>query len=109
MLAAATFAFRVMDKEWPLWQVIAVLLGLGLVGMLFCRKWPMTAVVTVPLIILVGIALVGELNDPFVGEAIRDEAGIRYVLLSYLAIAGSLSLVVLGTMQGWARRRRPAK
>jgi hypothetical protein len=69
----------------------------------------MTAVVTVPLIILVGIALVEELNDPFVGEANRDEAGIRYVLLSYLAIVGSLSLVVLRAMQGWARRSRPAK
>jgi hypothetical protein len=38
MLAAAALAFRVMDKEWSLWQVIAVFLGLGLVGMLLCRK-----------------------------------------------------------------------
>ncbi len=107
MLSA--FAFEVMDKEWPLWQVLAVFLGLGLVGMLLCRKWPMTALVILPLIILLGIAHAEELNDPFVGEAIRREAGVRYVVLSYLAITGSLGLLALGTIQGWARHRRPAK
>jgi hypothetical protein len=57
MLGAAALAFEVMDKEWPLWQVLAVFLGLGLLGMVLCRKWPLTAVAILPLIIILGIAM----------------------------------------------------
>src|SRR5467141_1154742 len=53
-----------------------------------------------------GISQVLKLNDPYVGEAIRHEAGIRYVVLSYLAVGSSVILLVVGTLQGWARRKR---
>ena len=105
MLTAAAFAFDVMDKEWPLWLVLAVFLGMGVIGMLLCRRWPMTVLVILPLIILAVIANVRELTDPYVGEAIRREGGARYVVLSYLASCGSVILLVVGTFQGWARRR----
>jgi hypothetical protein len=109
MLSAAAFTFEVMDKEWPLWLVLAVFLGLGLLGMLLGRKWPMTVIVVLPLTILAGIGHVRELTDPYMGEAIRREAGMRYVVLSYLALGGGAILIVVGTLQGWSRRRRSAE
>jgi hypothetical protein len=109
MLNAAAFVFEVMDKEWPLWLVLAVFLGLGFIGMLLCRKWPMTVIVVLPLIVLAAIAHVRELTDPYVGEAIKHEAGVRYVVLSYSAIGSSVILLVVGAFQGWARRRQMVK
>lgn len=98
-----------MDKEWPLWLVLVLFLGLGLVGMVLCRKWPILAVLILPLIIVGGTGQVMELNDPYVGEAIRQEAGLRYAVLSYLAIGSSFILVIIGTLRGWAHRKAGAK
>jgi hypothetical protein len=109
MLISAVLALAVMDKEWPLWLVLTGFLGCGLVGMLLCRKWPLMAIVILPLILIGGINQVLELNDPYVGEAIRREAGIRYVVLSYLAVGSSVILLVVGTLQGWARRKQSMK
>jgi len=47
-----------------------------------------------------------ELIDPYVGSAIKAEAGLSYVVVSYIAIAISIVLVVFGTVQGWKRRRQ---
>ena len=109
MLISAVLALEVMDKEWPLWLVLTGFLGCGLVGMLLCRKWPMMAIVILPLILFAGIGQVVELNAPDVGEAIRREAGTRYVVLSYLAVSGSVILLVVGTLQGWVRRKQSMK
>ena len=109
MSCAATFVLEVMDKELPLRQVLAVFLGMGLVGMLCCRKWPLTFIVIFPLLALVAIAHIAELNAPSVGEAIRAEAGVRYVVWSYLAIGSSFALLAIGTFQGWARSKNHAK
>ena len=107
MVISAAFAFEVMDKEWPLWLVLVGFLGLGLIGMLLCRKWPLISILFLPLVVFYGIGQMLELNDPYVGEAIRREAGLRYVALSYLAFGSSVILLVVGTLQGWARRKRP--
>ena len=98
-------AFEVMDKEWPLWLVVGGFLGIGFVGMFVCRKRPIAALVFLPPMILGGLGEVLELNAPYVGDAIRAEAGLRYVVWSYLAIGIGLVLVVAGTLQGWARRK----
>jgi hypothetical protein len=108
MVISAAFALEVMDKEWPLWLVLVGFLGLGLIGMLLCRKWPLIAILFLPLAVFCGIGQMLELNDPYVGEAIRREAGFRYVALSYLAFGSSVILLVVGTLQGWARRKRLA-
>ena len=108
MAISAAFAFEVMDKEWPLWLMLVGFLGLGLVGMLLCRKWPLIAIFFLPLVVFCGMRQVLELNDPYVGGPIRQEAGLRYVVLSYLAFGGGLILLVVGTVQGWARRKRSA-
>jgi uncharacterized membrane protein YuzA (DUF378 family) len=105
MVISAAFAFEVMDKEWPLWLVLVGFLGLDLVGMLLCRKW-LIAILFLPLVVFCGIRQVLELNDPYVGGPIRQEAGLRYVALSYLAFGSSLILLVVGTVQGWASRKR---
>jgi hypothetical protein len=98
-------AFEVMDKEWPLWLVLVGFLGLGIVGMFVCRRRPIAAVVFLPLMFLSGLSQVSELNAPFVGEAIRTEAGLSYVILSYLAIGVGFFLLVIGTIQGWVHRK----
>jgi hypothetical protein len=69
-----------MDKEWPLGLVGFV--GLGVVGMLIAKKWPVISIFILLLIALCSARQIGELNDPYVGPAIKTEAGIAYVLLS---------------------------
>jgi hypothetical protein len=69
----------------------------------------MMAIVILPLILFAGIGQVVELNAPDVGEAIRREVGTSYIVLSYLAVSGSVILLVVGTLQGWARRKQSMK
>ena len=102
-------ALAVMDKEWPLWLVLVAFWGLGFVGMFVCRRLPIAAVVFLPLLFMGGLGQVLELNAPYVAEAIRAEAGLRYVVLSYFLIGGGLTLVAAGTLQGLARRKLVAK
>jgi hypothetical protein len=97
--------FEVMDKEWPLWLVLLFFLGLGLSGIVICRKWPLVSVVVLALISLGGISVLSELNDPYVGPAMRTEAGPRYFVLTYLAIGASVLLTLAGTWQGYRRRK----
>jgi len=69
----------------------------------------MMAIVILPLIVLGGIRQFTEPNDPYVGETIRREAGIRYIVVSYLAVGINMILLVVGTLQGWARRKQLVK
>jgi hypothetical protein len=103
---ALYLVFEVMDKEWPLWLVLVFFLGLGLTGIVICRKWPIVSVVVLALISLGGISVVAELNDPYVGDAIRAEAGLRYFVLTYLVMGASVLLTLAGTWQGYMRRKR---
>jgi hypothetical protein len=105
----ASRALEVMDKEWPLWLVLVGFLGLGFVGMFVCRRCPIAALVFLPLLFVGGLGQVLELNAPCVGEAIRAEAGLRYVVLSYFAMGSTLVLIAGGTLQGLARRKLVAK
>jgi hypothetical protein len=102
-------AFEVMDKEWPLSLVLGGFLGLGVVGLLVCRKRPIWAVGLLPLVLLGGMRQIMELSDPYVGSAIRAEAGFSYVAISYGAIVASLILLGTGTVQGWKRRKQSIK
>lgn len=105
MCTFAAFAFEVMDKEWPLWLVLVGFVGLGVIGFLAGRKWPLAALMLFPLLVYGGLRQALELNDPYVGGAIRAEAGVVYVVLSYAAIGSSFVLLVIGAIQGWKRRK----
>jgi hypothetical protein len=100
---------EVMDKEWPLWFVVALFVGLGLSGLLLCRRWRFTAIFILALVILGGVRQLMELNDPYVGPAIRNEAGFTYVVLSYVSIGLGMLLPLMGVWQGCAMRKRQVK
>lgn len=97
--------FEVMDKEWPLWFVLLGFLGVGLVGMPVCRKWPLMAVLVLAWMIYGGMPQVLELNDPYVGPAMRSEAGLWYVILSYVSIGAGILLPLIGAWHGRSERK----
>lgn len=107
MELSALFVLEVKDKEWPLWFVILLFVGLGVAGLLLCRRWPGMAVLFVALVILGGIGHVIELNDPYVGPAIKHEAGLSYIILSYSSISLGVVLPLIGAWLG--RRARKDK
>ncbi len=94
---------EVMDKELSLPAVLALFLGIAAVGYLLTRfrRW----LLPVPLLAAGFFAWgqVGELRDPFVGPAIRAEAGMDYVILSYSVMLIAIALPLLGAAHG--RRR----
>lgn len=102
---SALFVLEVKDKEWPLWFVILLFVGLGIAGLLLCRAWPRMAVLFVALVILGGIGQVIELNDPYVGPAIKHEAGLSYVILSYSSISAGVVLPLIGAWLGRKARK----
>ena len=100
--------FEVMDKEWPIWSLLLVFVGLGLLGLLLSRRWPLVGVLVAVLVLVGGLRQAAELNDPYVGPAIRNEAGIGYVIVSYGSIALGIILLVVGALLGRAKRSRRA-
>jgi len=96
---------EVMDKEWPIWLVLVVFIGLGLAGMLVCRKKPSLAVLFLTLVLWGGIRQLMELNDPYVGPAMRNEAGTAYVVLSYISIGVGILLPLIGAWHGHVSRK----
>jgi len=96
-----------MDMESSFRLLFLGLLGFGLIGMFVCRRWPIMAVVILPLIAWGGARQMIELKHLYVDEAIRARAGtnLRYVVLFYLVIAISAVFVVIGTLQGFRRRK----
>lgn len=96
--------FEAMDKEPSATKLATILLVLGFVGFLACRK----STFFLPIFLLPGIAsavLLGkEFIDPAVRDAILEEGGFKYSLVCVIAIACSLGLPLWGTLIG--RRRR---
>jgi len=96
--------------EWSFRLLFLGLLAVGLIGMFVCRRWPIMAVVILPLIAWGGARQMIELRHLYVDEEIRAQAGtnLRYMVLFYLVIAISAVFVVVGTFQGWRRRKLTA-
>lgn len=85
-LLTPTFAHaEVMDKEPSLFLILAwCLLGSALVLGLPKKWWPASiAIILMQLAFFVGLLM--ELNQPFVGPAMRAEAGSTYILSAYTA------------------------
>ncbi len=105
MPLAAMF-FEVMDKEPPLGLVLLFFLSVGGAGMLMGRRRPLLCLPFVAVLLILGFAGFMELNDAFVGPAIREGGGLAYVALSYLAILGGIAMPLAGAVIG---ARRTAK
>jgi hypothetical protein len=103
MMPALLILIGVMDKEPTLTQTWGTFLALGVVAGLLARRWRRTLWVSIPLFLLFAWGLVAKFTDPFVGPAIRAEAGWRYVWLSLGAVAAGALFLVVG-----ARHRDPA-
>jgi hypothetical protein len=103
----ALFAIlEVMDKEPSLTLTLIVGGALGLAGFFAGRRRPWLALLPLAALLVFGLARLSELQDPFVGPAIREEAGNGYALLTYVAVAVGIALCVAGALQGWLRRPR---
>lgn len=98
-------AVEVMDKEWPLWFVLVGFIGVGAIGFFVSRKWPIAAGLFLPLLACGSLRQALELADPYVGPAIRVEAGVSYVVLSWTSIVISFVLLGVGAVQGWKQHK----
>jgi hypothetical protein len=102
LVVATPAASEVLDKEpgqlltWG-WSVIAAGIGYGL-----CRLRPWLGAVSLPLGLLLIVAIVLKLADPFVGPAILAEAGWPYVAS---AVAATI-VIVSGHAAGIVAHRR---
>jgi hypothetical protein len=96
---------EVMDKEPTLLQTWALaLVGGGLaLGVARFRWWLGAIIGLLPAAYFIG--LWQEVHDPFVGPAIRLEAGASYVRSSALAAVVWIGLAAIGVISGCRRRR----
>ena len=110
MSSLTAVLFEVMDKEWPLWFVATGFFGVGFFGLFVCRKRPVTVVLFLAWAVYGAIRQWAELNDPYVGQAIRSEAGLAYVVLSYASTGLGILLPPTGAWLGHRARQkvRPA-
>src|SRR5713101_5873469 len=102
-MPVAIMFFEVMDKEPPLGLVLLLFLSIGGAGMVVGRRRPLLSVPFVAILLILGLAGFLELNDPFVGPAIREEGGFAYVWLSSSAILLGIVMPLAGAIIG-ARR-----
>jgi hypothetical protein len=95
---------EVMDKEPTLAWIWTTFLVLALLGsaLSLVNRW--LALLVLPITCFFAWATLDELQDPFLGPAILDEAGRGYVVQCNLAIAGALaapSIVLLAKCRRW--------
>ena len=98
-------AREVMNKDWLFWLVFLAFLTVGLIGMWVCRMRPTMVVLILLLVAFAGGAQMMTLNHIYADETISARAGLRYVVLSYVAIVSSFILIIVGTLQGRRRHR----
>ncbi len=99
------FLFEVMDKEPSLAVIWSFFLVAAIGGFLLVRPTPFVLPVILLVVYVYSSLIISEINDPFVGPDIIREAGISYVIQSYVAIAIGLFGPMLGVF-GWFHRRK---
>ena len=105
MTVCVALAREVMNKDWLFWLVFLAFLAVGLIGMWVCRRWPTMIVLALLFVAFAGGTQMMTLNHVYADETISARAGLRYVVLSYVAIVSSFILIIVGTLQGRIRRR----
>ena len=93
---------EVMDKEAPLstlW-IAAVVIGIG--GAIVVQRWRWAMVLVMLFAILFAVAVLTEIYDPYIEPAIREEAGLSYVVQAHLTVV--VTLVV--PWFGWRRSKK---
>jgi hypothetical protein len=98
---------EVMDKEPTVMGMWAFTGIIGVGGFFLSRSWPWTAPLVVALVALNAWGLTMELNDPFVGPAILEEAGTSYPMHAAVTSVIAAALPLLGAVWGIGGRRRP--
>ncbi len=94
---------EVMDKEMSTDGIVVFTVFACLVSFIAARYRPLLLLITLP---IAGLLIGGDLaetTDPYVGPAMRAEAGQFRVVVPWLA-AASVVLVTAGGL--WLRRRR---
>ena len=97
MLSLPELAFaEVMDKEPSLAMVCSVGVLCAGAGFLVSRFKPVLLVAVIPVALILATSQLFEVNDPHVGEAIRNEAGYLYILSSYVQPVLVFVAIVVG-------------
>lgn len=95
LITPALLLLEVMDKEPALAQR-AILYGvLSVVGWVLARKRWWLGLLVLPIVAVFAWVDVGELNDPSVGPAIIEEAGLLHVLVWYAFILAGAGVPIL--------------
>ena len=97
--------FEVMDKAPSLPSLWIYFGMLGVVGFLLVRWHPIFLLLVIALWLLVAPLHYSEMNDPYVGPNMVREAGVNYVVQSYITMALGGVLPVLGIF-AWLHRRK---
>jgi hypothetical protein len=93
---------EVMDKEPTIGEVWLLALGASVVAFVACRWKPWLALVTAPYPLLYLASFVSEITDPYVGPAIRAEAGLSYIFWC----SGAFAVVAAAHIGGIVLSRR---
>ena len=96
---------EVMDKEPSILRNWLVLLGLGVLGLALSRFRWWAGLLALPLVVLYAGVLLTEQLDPYVGPAIRHEAGLTYPIQAGIAAVLAIGFTLVGAA---GRRRRVA-
>jgi hypothetical protein len=92
MGALGLVLLEVMDKELAIPQLWVTFLFLGIAAAWLARGSVVASLCVGSLIVLMAMGQHAELTDPFVGPAIRQEAGPWYAVHSYAAVAVALAM-----------------
>ncbi len=96
---------EVMDKEPTLALIWGCAIFLAASGFIGCRYNHRFGFLVFPVVLVLSMALLLELNDQAVGQAIIREAGISYVIESYIAVAMAFGFPLWGAIHSYRHRR----
>ena len=97
---------EVMDKEPAAHSLLIAGLCIALAAFFAVRFSRWLLLLFAPVACIAAVGLTGEIRDPFVGPAIVQEAGYRYVVLGYIAASAPAVGCILGLIY---RRERDAR
>ena len=76
---------EVMDKEPPISRILIWTTAAAILGFIFNKNYRWAPLFLIPFTMIHPLSNVFEINDPYVGPAIMNEAGIQYFTVVYLS------------------------